>query len=47
MIIAEDEAIIRLDLHESLEDEGYDVVGETGHGDEVGRARDAPRCPTW
>ena len=35
IVIAEDEAIIRLDLRESLEDEGYEVVGETGHGDEV------------
>jgi len=29
IVIAEDEAIIRLDLRESLEDEGYAVVGET------------------
>jgi response regulator NasT len=35
VVIAEDEAIIRLDLRETLEDEGYDVVGETGRGDEV------------
>lgn len=33
VVIAEDEAIIRLDLKETLEDEGYDVVGETGRGD--------------
>lgn len=35
VIIAEDEAIIRLDLRETLEEEGYDVVGETGRGDEA------------
>lgn len=35
MVIAEDEAIIRLDLKEILQDEGYEVVGETGRGDEV------------
>jgi response regulator NasT len=35
VVIAEDEAIIRLDLKETLEEEGYLVVGETGRGDEV------------
>lgn len=35
MVIAEDEAIIRLDLRETLEEEGYEVVGETGRGDEA------------
>jgi len=35
IVIAEDEAIIRLDLRESLEAEGYIVVGETGRGDEA------------
>lgn len=35
IVIAEDEAIIRLDLRESLVDEGYEVVGETGRGDEA------------
>jgi response regulator NasT len=34
-VLAEDEAIIRLDLKETLEDEGYEVVGETGRGDEA------------
>jgi two-component system, response regulator PdtaR len=33
VVIAEDEAIIRLDLRETLEEEGYDVVGESGRGD--------------
>jgi two-component system, response regulator PdtaR len=35
VVIAEDEAIVRLDLKEILEEEGYDVVGETGRGDEA------------
>ena len=33
VVIAEDEAIIRLDLRETLEEEGYEVVGECGRGD--------------
>jgi AmiR/NasT family two-component response regulator len=33
VVIAEDEAIIRMDLRETLEEEGYQVVGETGRGD--------------
>lgn len=33
VVIAEDEAIIRLDLKETLEDEGYEVVGDCGRGD--------------
>lgn len=35
VVIAEDEAIIRLDLKELLEEEGYNVVGETARGDEA------------
>jgi AmiR/NasT family two-component response regulator len=35
VLIAEDEAIIRLDLRETLEDEGYEIVAETGRGDEA------------
>jgi AmiR/NasT family two-component response regulator len=35
VVLAEDEAIIRLDLKETLEEEGYEVVGETGRGDEA------------
>ncbi|CAN5422229.1 N/A [soil metagenome] len=35
IVIAEDEAIIRLDLRETLEEEGYEVVGETGRGDQA------------
>lgn len=32
VVIAEDEALIRLDLKEMLEEEGYRVVGEAGDG---------------
>ena len=35
ILVAEDEAIIRLDLVETLESEGYEVVGTTGRGDEA------------
>jgi response regulator NasT len=35
VVIAEDEAIIRLDLKEILEEEGYEVVGDTGRGDQA------------
>ncbi len=35
VVIAEDEAIIRLDLKEILLSAGFDVVGETGRGDEA------------
>jgi AmiR/NasT family two-component response regulator len=33
VLIAEDEALIRLDLKEMLEEEGYAVVGEAGDGE--------------
>ena len=33
VVLAEDEALIRLDLKEMLEEEGYEVVGEAGDGD--------------
>ena len=33
VLIAEDEALIRLDLKEMLQEEGYDVVGEAGDGE--------------
>jgi AmiR/NasT family two-component response regulator len=33
VLIAEDEALIRLDLKEMLEEEGYDVVGEADDGE--------------
>ena len=35
VVIAEDEALIRLDLAEMLREEGYDVVGEAGDGQEA------------
>jgi response regulator NasT len=35
VLIAEDEALIRLDLREMLEEEGFDVVGEAADGDEA------------
>ena len=33
VVIAEDEALIRLDLREMLEEEGFQVVGEAGDGE--------------
>jgi response regulator NasT len=33
VVIAEDEALIRLDLKEMLEEQGYTVVGEAGDGE--------------
>ncbi|MEQ8842638.1 MAG: response regulator [Acidimicrobiales bacterium] len=35
VVVAEDEAIIRLDLVETLTAEGYDVVADTGRGDDA------------
>lgn len=35
VLIAEDEAIIRLDLKEMLEEMGYEVVGEASDGDQA------------
>lgn len=35
VLIAEDEALIRLDLAEMLRDEGYDIVGEAADGQEA------------
>ena len=35
VVIAEDEALIRLDLAEMLREEGYDVVGEAADGQEA------------
>lgn len=37
LVLAEDEAIIRLDLAETLVEEGYEVVGEAADGDEAVR----------
>ncbi len=33
VLLAEDEALIRLDLKEMLQEEGYEVVGEVGDGE--------------
>ena len=35
VVVAEDEAIIRMDLRELLQEEGYEVVAECGRGDEA------------
>lgn len=43
VLIAEDEALIRLDLAEMLVEEGYDVVGEAGDGEEAVRLAEALR----
>jgi response regulator NasT len=37
VVVAEDEALIRLDLVEMLREEGYEVVGEAGDGEEAVR----------
>ncbi|ASU78350.1 response regulator [Actinopolyspora erythraea] len=37
VLVAEDEALIRLDLVEMLREEGYEVVGEAGDGEEAVR----------
>lgn len=35
VVIAEDEALIRLDLREMLEEEGYEIVGEAADGEQA------------
>lgn len=41
VLVAEDEALIRFDIVELLNDEGYEVVGQAGNGEEaVSMARD-------
>ena len=35
IVIAEDEALIRLDLREMLEEEGFEVVGEAADGEQA------------
>ena len=44
VVIAEDEAIIRLDLKEMLEEEGLQVVGEAADGEAAVRLA-AEKCP--
>ncbi|MQA25202.1 MAG: response regulator [Micromonosporaceae bacterium] len=43
VLIAEDEALIRLDLAEMLAEEGYDVVGEAGDGETAVRLAEEHR----
>ena len=43
VVVAEDEALIRLDLVEMLREEGYDVVGEAADGEEAVRLATALR----
>ena len=46
ILIAEDEALIRMDLREMLEEEGHTVVGEARDGAEaISLAREAVRAP--
>lgn len=37
VVVAEDESLIRLDIVETLRDNGFDVVGEAGDGEEAVR----------
>lgn len=41
VLVAEDEALIRLDLAEMLKEEGYEVVGQAGDGQEAVELADA------
>ena len=43
MVVAEDEALIRLDIVEMLREAGYDVVGEAGDGEEAVRLAEEHR----
>ncbi len=43
VVVAEDEAIIRLDLVETLREEGFHVVADTGRGDEAVKLVDEHR----
>ena len=43
VVIAEDEVLIRMDLKEMLTEEGYDVVGEAGDGQEAIRLAEEHR----
>jgi two-component system, response regulator PdtaR len=43
VVIAEDEALIRLDLKETLDELGYDVVGEAGDGERAVQLADELR----
>src|ERR1700737_808883 len=41
VLVAEDEALIRLDLAEMLKEEGYEVVGQASDGQEAGELADS------
>ncbi len=43
VLLAEDEALIRLDLKEMLEEEGFEVVGEVGDGESAVKLAEALR----
>ncbi|WP_088281402.1 ANTAR domain-containing response regulator [Kineosporia sp. A_224] len=43
VVVAEDEALIRLDIVEMLREAGYDVVGEAGDGEEAVRLAEEHR----
>jgi response regulator NasT len=43
VVIAEDEALIRMDLAEMLAEEGYDVVGQAGDGARAGELAEEHR----
>lgn len=43
VLVAEDEALIRLDLAEMLREEGYEVIGEAGDGQEAVELAEALR----
>ena len=43
MVVAEDEALIRLDIVEMLREAGYEVVGEAGDGEEAVRLAEEHR----
>ena len=47
VVIAEDEALIRMDLAEMLADEGYDVVGQAGDGQQAVELAERESAPTW
>ena len=47
VVIAEDEALIRMDLAEMLVEEGYDVVGEAGDGEPASRWPRSTARTSW
>ena len=47
VLIAEDEALIRLDLREMLEEEGFDVVGEAADGEQAVALATRAAARTW